>query len=207
MGFLQFAAMILMGLPLLKDAELATALLFISNLGIAFSDVIVDALMIIQARRFPEFGAEELNSFAWTWMAFGGISSSLIAAFLTQNYEPRFCFLISSFFGLFVVIVATRLDVHLEKDENTTIDNSSRNCWSDVKRNFSEIGQAFMIREYTSMIIYILLWGLFVPSFGTFGYYFFLNVIGISKFMYAMLIVIGFFCLLIGARIYQSCMN
>ena len=47
MGILQFTSMILLGLPSLKDAELATALIFLSNFGIAFSDVIVDALLVI----------------------------------------------------------------------------------------------------------------------------------------------------------------
>ena len=39
---------------------LATVCLFMSNLSVAFSDVIVDSLMVIQSRRSPEDGSEVL---------------------------------------------------------------------------------------------------------------------------------------------------
>ena len=45
--------------------------------------------------------------------------------------------------------------------------------------------------------------GFLVPSFGSFGYYFMLDVVKISKFTYSMLTVLGFFCLFIGTMIYK----
>ena len=145
-----------------------------------------------------------MSAFAWTCFSFGGISSALAAAFLTQNYEPRYCFLLSSVFGLLVALIATRLNVNLEVDEEELAIRAGRDrgCWNDVKRNFYEIKEAFKIREYFSTVLYILLGGLLVPTFYTFGYYFYLNVVGLSKFMYAMLTVIAYICLLIGSRIY-----
>ena len=53
------------------------------------------------------------------------------------------------------------------------------------------------------MIIYLLIGGLLVPSFGSFGYYFMLDVVKVSKFTYAMLTVLGFLCLLIGSVLYK----
>ena len=43
-----------------SDVQLATICLFMSNLSVAFSDVIVDSLMVIQSRRSPEDGSEDL---------------------------------------------------------------------------------------------------------------------------------------------------
>ena len=53
------------------------------------------------------------------------------------------------------------------------------------------------------MILYLVIGGFLVPSFGSFGYYFMLDVVKISKFTYSMLTVLGFFCLFIGTMIYK----
>jgi hypothetical protein len=50
----------------------------------------------------------------------------------------------------------------------------------------------------------MLLCGLLHPSFGSFGYYFMLDVVQVSKFTIAMLGVLGFFCMLIGALMFKS---
>ena len=42
-----------------------------------------------------------------------------------------------------------------------------------------------------------------MPSFGSFGYYFMLDVVKVSKFTYSMLTVLGFFCLFIGTLVYK----
>ena len=84
-AIIQFVTMLAIGLTSREreDPELAIWMLFFSNLSIAFSDVIVDSLMVIQARKFPDHGAEDLNSFSWLCMSFGGFFGSIAAAFLT----------------------------------------------------------------------------------------------------------------------------
>ena len=57
------------------------------------------------------------------------------------------------------------------------------------------------------MILYLLIGGFLVPSFGGFGYYFMLDVVKISKFTYSMLTVLGFFCLGIGTIVYKNYMR
>ena len=57
------------------------------------------------------------------------------------------------------------------------------------------------------MILYLIIGGFLVPNFGSFGYYFMLDVVKISKFTYSMLTVLGFFCLLIGTAIYKRYMR
>ena len=108
--------MIILGLQQAENESLATWMLFLSNLSIAFSDVIVDSLMVIQARRYPEDGSEDLNTFSWTLMSIGGLVGSIAAAFLTENYEPRYCFMCSSIMGLVIAFVAVRLNVSLETE-------------------------------------------------------------------------------------------
>lgn len=111
----------------------------------------------------------------------------------------------SSIMGLVIAILALRLDVSLETEGLEDQEDSSEGFWSDFKRNCREIKEAFKIREFYSIIIYLIIGGLLVPSFGTFGYYFMLDVVGISKFAYAMLTVLGFVCLLIGTQLFNRC--
>jgi len=66
-----------------KNEIFATSLLFLSNLSVAMMDVIVDSLMVIQSRHYPEGGSEELQTFSWCMMGVGGIVGSLAAAILT----------------------------------------------------------------------------------------------------------------------------
>lgn len=99
-----------------ENLKLALFCLFMSNFATAFSDVCVDSLMVIQSRRYPEKGADELNSFSWTCLALGGLVGSLLAAVLTEKYDPSYCFIYSSFMGFALAFVATRLNVSVEKD-------------------------------------------------------------------------------------------
>ena len=39
-------------------------------------------------------------------MSFGGLIGSIVAAVLTENYEPRYCFLFSSIMGLVIMVIA-----------------------------------------------------------------------------------------------------
>ena len=52
----------------------------------------------------------------WTCLAVGGFIGSLVAAYLTENYEPRYCFLFSSIMGFVIAAVASRLNVSLETE-------------------------------------------------------------------------------------------
>ena len=58
--------------------------------------------------------------------------------------------------------------------------------------------------EYYSMVLFFLITGILAPSFGTFSYYFMLDVVGISKSTYALLTVLGFATMFIGTQLYIS---
>ena len=135
-------------------------------------------------------------------MSVGGFFGSIAAAFLTEKYEPQYCFIFSSFMGLIIAFVAYRLNVCLENDgRDQSIGQGS--FFEDVQRNLHEIQHAFQIKQFYSMILYLFIGGFLVPSFGSFGYYFMLDVVKISKFTYSMLTVLGFFCLFLGTLIYK----
>ena len=159
--------------------------------------------MVTTARKDTERGAEELQSFNWMALAIGGLGGSITAAYLTDGYEPRHCFLVAAGFGLVLFISAIRMPVAVEQIEPTDGAAEGPGFWADLKHNLKEVGEAFKLREFRNINIFILLTGFLVPSFNSFEYYFFMDILNISMFTYSMLTVLGFAALLIGTQIYS----
>ena len=82
-GLFQFVFLIPL-IPIWIDSEYVIAFfLTLYATSVSFNDSIIDALMVMQARRDPDNGSEDLNSFTWLWLAIGGIVGSISAGFLT----------------------------------------------------------------------------------------------------------------------------
>ena len=128
-----------------NSVRVAVVCLFTSNVGVAFSDVCVDALLVIQSRRYPK-GAEELQTLAWSSLSIGGLFGSISAAFITQNYDPSLCFQLSGFIGLIIAIIATRLDINIETEGMIQRDPSTT-LLTEMKRYLSEMGEATKVPE------------------------------------------------------------
>ena len=58
-------------------------------------------------------------------MALGGLIGSIVAAFLTESYEPRHCFTFSALMGLVIAFTATRLSLSLETEGLESQENSN----------------------------------------------------------------------------------
>ena len=103
---LQVAAMITLAFFTYESVGLAAACTFLTTLSIAFSDVVVDSIIVIQARKDPKNGSAYLSTFTWTCQAAGGLTGAISAAFLTQDNDPKVCFVIYAFLGLILLFGA-----------------------------------------------------------------------------------------------------
>ena len=63
------------------------------------------------------------------------------------------------------------------------------------------------MRAFYSVILYLFISGLTVPSFSSFSYYFLLDEVHVTKFMYSMLAVVAYACLMIGSVLYNHCLT
>lgn len=63
--------------------------------------------------------------------------------------------------------------------------------WWNFKKNMRAIGHALTRREIYCVVLYFILDGLTSPSFSDFTYFFLMNVVGVSKFMFAMITLVG----------------
>ena len=80
----------------------------------AFMDVIVDALSVMQAKRDPKMGTQELQSFSWTLNGVASIFGGFSGAYLTGYVNPYWCFGIYAFAGVLVVLSALNMNNSLE---------------------------------------------------------------------------------------------
>ena len=63
--------------------------------------------------------------------------------------------------------------------------------WYNLKKNCQAIGRAICMKEIYFVVIFFILRGILNPTFEEFTYFFLLNVIGVSKFIFAVLVLIG----------------
>jgi len=131
-GLLQMVTMLVLASDTIESVNMATLMMMLTSMSVAMNDVIVDSLMVIQSRRFPKDGSDELQSWSWCCLALGGIIGSIIAAILTENHHPSTCFAAASFTGLLIVYYALMLhpDVECDDEEESSNDES---LWQDVK--------------------------------------------------------------------------
>lgn len=102
-----------------------------------------------------------------------------------------------------LVVVSYLLTPKIEKDESA-VEEIHEGFYVELKKNLTEVMQAIRIPIFYKVVLFLVLNGLLLPSFGSFGYYFMLDIVKISKFTIAMLGVLGYICLMIGSSVFQK---
>ena len=103
MGAIQFISLISLFLFNFQSPMLTAALLALTSLGEAFTNVASQAMMVIQARRDEESGQQNLVTAMYVYTAVGGVLGCILGGYMTENYHPKWCFLLYSFSGLLVI--------------------------------------------------------------------------------------------------------
>lgn len=91
---------------IVHSAWAATATICLSSLSVAFSDVIVDSLVVERAREESVNDAGSLQSLCWGASAIGGLITAYFSGFLLEHFSTRTVFLITATFPLIVSLVA-----------------------------------------------------------------------------------------------------
>lgn len=80
-------------------------------MSLAFGDVIVEAMMVIQAKNDPRLGSQELLSFAWIVQGIAAIVGGVTASVLLQYTSPYYCYFIYGMWGLVQFVVAAKTPI------------------------------------------------------------------------------------------------
>lgn len=153
-------------------------------------DVIVDSLMVMQARRDPKQGSQELQAIAWQISGVTAIFGGFAGAYFTGFLTPYWCFGIYAIFGCFVFLSAFSITRELETESDIEIElamqidgmnmGRRRTCLEEFRHNCKIVKNAFKLSLYQRVILFYLLVGLFKPNYMDYLYYFKLDVLHLT---------------------------
>ena len=82
----------------------------------AFTNVVSDAIMVIQARREPLYGSQDFVTLMFLCWGIGGVIGCVYGGVMTEYSHPKWCFFTYSFLGIIVSAFACCLTKRSEQD-------------------------------------------------------------------------------------------
>ena len=165
--------------------------------------------MVINARRDPKFGSEELQVYAQAGYGIGGTVGCLFAGgMLTETDEfgnpaghPYFLFFIMGIFSAALAVCGLLLPKSMEENQAELI---AMGFGERTRTVFREIKQGLAIREIYTTMIFRLIIGTIVPTYVQYLYYYQIRVSGFSQLQYSYLQLIGYLGGFLGSIIYNK---
>ncbi|WP_390883497.1 folate/biopterin family MFS transporter [Kovacikia minuta] len=147
-GFLGALAWTAMA-TVVHTAWAATTAIALSSLSVAFSDVIVDSLVVERARKESVGDAGSLQSLCWGASAVGGLLTAYFSGSLLQHFSVQTVFAITAAFPLIVSTVAW-LITESRMTEPTN--------WAAVRQQLGQLRQAVSQKSIWMPTAFLFLW-------------------------------------------------
>lgn len=116
MGAIQFLTLMSLFVFEPDDPLVVALVLSLTSFAEAFTNVISQAMMVVQARRDAQFGQQDFVTVMYVFTALGGATGCVFGGLMTQYYHPKWCFFWYSFFGLLIIVFALFLTKDSEED-------------------------------------------------------------------------------------------
>ncbi|MFM2060818.1 MAG: hypothetical protein RLZZ507_488 [Cyanobacteriota bacterium] len=169
-GILGSAAWVSLG-TIVHSSWGATIAIALSSLSVAFSDVIVDSLVVERARAESQAKAGSLQSLCWGSTAVGGLITAYFSGVLLEYFTTRAVFLVTALFPLIISIVAWLIsEIPINKDTQQHHQNHPLSIPTQLK----QVRQAFTQKAIWLPTAFIFLWQS-TPSGEAAFFYFFTN--------------------------------
>lgn len=169
-GILGAGAWVSLG-TIVNSSWAATIAIALSSLSVAFSDVIVDSLVVERARVETQAKAGSLQSLCWGATALGGLITAYFSGLLLEYFSTRTVFLVTAFFPLIISVVAWLIaETPINKD---TIKPQANNLLS-TSNQIKQLGKAITQKAIWIPTAFIFLWQS-TPSGEAAFFYFFTN--------------------------------
>ncbi len=146
----------------------ATAVMLLSSLSVAVSDVIVDSLVVERSRQETAQNAGSLQSLCWGISALGGLITAYFSGSLLEHFSVQTVFLITASFPLLVSAVAW-----LITEEKVTNGSGLQN----IQQQFSQLKNAIGQKAIWMPTAFIFLWQA-TPSSDSAFFFFTTNELG-----------------------------
>lgn len=167
-------------------------LLTLSSLGIAFSDVLVDAIVVTKSKNKKLSGS--LQSICWTSSSCGSIISSYSSGFLLEKYGISWIFGLTALFPLITALVGLYI-----KDEKI-INNNKKIYIDKYKEQLNNIIKSFKNEKIIHPLLFMFLWQA-TPSSGNSLFYFETNILNFNPEFFGKLSLVSSISSVIGIYI------
>lgn len=171
----------------------ATAMILLSSVSVAISDVIVDSLVVERARQESQSEAGTLQSLCWGASAVGGILTAYVGGLLLEHTSTRMVFAVTATFPLIVSVVSW-----LIAEERTTEKSGFQAVWLQVK----QLKAAFSQRAIWMPALFLFLWQA-TPSADSAFFFFTTNDLGFRPEFLGRVQLVTSLAALIGIAIFQ----
>ncbi|XP_047330381.1 folate-biopterin transporter 1, chloroplastic [Impatiens glandulifera] len=160
------------------DSKYDAALcILLGSLSVAFSDVVVDSMVVERARGESQSMSGSLQSLCWGSSAFGGIVSSYFSGSLVDAYGVRFVFGCTALLPLITSAVAAL--VNEQPVLATTKGGPSLNFFQNSKQNIFQLWIAVRQPHVFLPTLFIFLWQA-TPHSESAMFYFTTNKLGFT---------------------------
>ncbi|CAK9000578.1 unnamed protein product, partial [Durusdinium trenchii] len=151
--------------PVQVGKEATLLFMMLGNLGIAFSDVVVDGLVVEKARDNPQLMGG-LQSFSWACRGCGAILSAYFSGALLETIGVQNVFALTATLPFFVIIASV-----LIKESKQEVPNYS---WDEAKQTMEQVWEVVSSPAVFPSVLFILIWQA-TPTAGSAMFYFYTN--------------------------------
>ncbi|CAJ1977197.1 unnamed protein product [Sphenostylis stenocarpa] len=155
--------------------------ILLGSLSVAFSDVVVDSMVVERARGESQSTSGSLQSLCWGSSAFGGIVSSYFSGSLLDTYGVRFVFGVTSLLPLITSIVAVLVEEQpmLSAARGTNLLLSGTEFLENSKQGIIQLWGSVRQRSIFLPTLFIFLWQA-TPQSDSAMFYFTTNSLGFT---------------------------
>jgi folate/biopterin transporter len=183
------------------DTTVVTYTVFLvtmSSLGLAFSDVLVDAMVVSKSRDQNKAGS--LQTICWSASSLGGIISAYFSGYLLQNYGTTFVFYLTAVIPLMMTATAGLIkEEKIKKYSN----NSHVNTWQLLKLQITNIMSILSQKSILYPLMFLMILNI-TPSSGTALFYFEVNKLGFQPEFFGKLGLVSSISSLFGIVLYNQ---
>ncbi|XP_051177776.1 folate-biopterin transporter 1, chloroplastic [Lolium perenne] len=188
---------------IVDDKYSAALSIILGSLAVAFSDVVVDSMVVERARGESQSTSGSLQSLCWGSSAFGGVVSAYFSGSLVDTYGVRFVFGVTAFLPLMTSAVAVLVNEHRLPSSKRSISFSGSGLIESSRQQIMQIWTAVKQPNIFLPTLFIFLWQA-TPQSDSAMFYFVTNKIGFTPEFLGRVTLVTSVASLLGVGIYNS---
>ena len=176
----------------------ATAVILLTSVSVAISDVIVDSLIVERAREESIAKSGSLQSLSWGFSALGGLITAYLSGLLLEHLSSNAIFEITATFPLIVSAIAWLIaEEKIVKSEGEKAEKSL------VKQQISQLWSAVRQKSIWLPIAFLFLWQA-TPTADSSFFFFATNELGFEPEFLGRVRLVSSLASLVGIFLFQS---